>query len=321
MRIATQLVPVALATSLLALSGTAVADRDVRDHRRPRPGAGQVATTPVAGGEFRASVSGGALAVEYVTGYQVAWRFPIEWVQLRGRSVRIGQLSQLRLGTWTGASLQFQAVDRRGGAIGCVLDTSNSWQTACQHLGGNGYPGGGNGYPGGGYGYPGGGNGYPGGGYAQHDLQAIEAANRTCSSYLSERGARDRCAQAVLASRVDQTENLRACAWNFDGDTNRVACLELAARTGQAEAEPIRTCSWNFDGDTNQLACLRETLPARISAETVRACSWNFDGDASQLACLNAVAGSRREPVASIQFCSRSESGDAAQLDCLRRLR
>lgn len=300
MRIATQLVPVALATSLLALSGTAVADRDVRDHRRPRPGAGQVATTPVAGGEFRASVSGGALAVEYVTGYQVAWRFPIEWVQLRGRSVRIGQLSQLRLGTWTGASLQFQAVDRRGGAIGCVLDTSNSWQTTCQHLGGNGYPG---------------------GGYAQHDLQAIEAANRTCSNYLSERGARDRCAQAVLASRVDQTENVRACAWNFDGDGHRVACIELATRTGQLEAEPIRTCSWNFDGDTNQLACLRETLPARISAETVRACSWNFDGDASQLACLNAVAGSRREPVASIQFCSRSESGDAAQLDCLRRLR
>ena len=62
-------------------------------------------------------------------------------------------------------------------------------------------------------------------------------------------------------------------------------------------------------------------MPARISAETVRACSWNFDGDASQLACLNAVVGSRREPVASIQFCSRSESGDAAQLDCLRRLR
>nr|MBP6839768.1 hypothetical protein [Kofleriaceae bacterium] len=184
MRIATQLVPVALATSLLALSGTAVADRDVRDHRRPRPGAGQVATTPVAGGEFRASVSGGALAVEYVTGYQVAWRFPIEWVQLRGRSVRIGQLSQLRLGTWTGASLQFQAVDRRGGAIGCVLDTSSSWQTTCQDLSGGGYghPGGGNGYPGGGYGYPGGGNGYPGGGYAQHDLQAIEAANRTCSN-------------------------------------------------------------------------------------------------------------------------------------------
>ncbi len=235
-------------------------------------------------------------------------------ITLNRQRINLSALRYITVDGWSKGRFAITAIsDRR--SYRCTL-TTNAAEAACEGTweGGGGNPG--PVYPG----YPDTPTRPSQPSEPPGSIDRLRAATTACTSFSSS-SQRETCIKIVYNARVELVPSVAACRQALSGSEDSLACLNQAASFPGEPTATIAQCSRSFSGSTDVLTCLATVASQQLPVNVIPACQRTTSGSQDRFRCMNAVARSRIEPVALIDYCRENTTGSTAFLSCLEKYR